>query len=149
VGWLTAAIKDIFDTQIGDTITGAARPTQNIIPGFKPAQPVVCLRPLPDRLGGLPQTPRGVGKALLNDAAFTFEPETSEALGFGFRCGFLGPLHADIVQARLEREFDLGLIATAPAVIYEIERTDGSSARIQNPADLPEPDKIVRILSPM
>ena len=148
VGWLTASIKDISDTQIGDTITGAARPTQNIIPGFKPAQPVVFSGLYPTDSEDYPKLREALEKLSLNDAAFTFEPETSEALGFGFRCGFLGLLHADIVQARLEREFDLGLIATAPAVIYEVERTDGSSERIQNPADLPDPGKIARILEP-
>ena len=148
VGWLTAAIKDISDTQIGDTITGASRPTQNIIPGFKPAQPVVFSGLYPTDSEDYPKLREALEKLSLNDAAFTFEPETSEALGFGFRCGFLGLLHADIVQARLEREFDLGLIATAPAVIYEVERTDGSNERIQNPADLPDPGKIARILEP-
>ncbi len=148
VGWLTAAIKDISDTQIGDTITSATRPTQNIIPGFKPAQPVVFSGLYPTDSEDYPKLREALEKLSLNDAAFTFEPETSEALGFGFRCGFLGLLHADIVQARLEREFDLALIATAPAVIYEIERTDGSMERIQNPAELPEPDKITRILEP-
>ncbi len=148
VGWLTASIKDIGDTQIGDTITCANRPTAHVIPGFKPAQPVVFSGLYPTDSEDYHRLREALEKLSLNDAAFTFEPETSEALGFGFRCGFLGLLHADIVQARLEREFDLALIATAPAVIYEIELTDGSSLRIQNPAELPEPDKTVRILEP-
>ena len=148
VGWFTASIKNIEDTQIGDTITYAQNPTQHIIPGFKAAQPVVFSGLYPTDSEDYPRLREALEKLSLNDAAFTFEPETSEALGFGFRCGFLGLLHADIVQARLEREFDLGLIATAPAVIYEIELTDGSTIRIQNPAELPEPTAIERILEP-
>ena len=148
VGWLTASIKDIADTQIGDTITHNKRPTQNIIPGFKAAQPVVFSGLYPTDSEDYPKLREALEKLSLNDAAFTFEPETSEALGFGFRCGFLGLLHADIVQARLEREFDLALIATAPAVIYEVETTDGKVSRIQNPSELPDPTLIERILEP-
>ena len=148
VGWLTASIKDISDTQIGDTITHKDRPTTETVPGFKPARPVVFSGLYPTVSEEYGKLREALEKLSLNDAAFTFEPETSEALGFGFRCGFLGLLHADIVQARLEREFDLALIATAPAVIYEIELTDGSKARIQNPAELPDPDRIARILEP-
>ena len=148
VGWLTASIKDIADTQIGDTITHNKRPTQNIIPGFKAAQPVVFSGLYPTDSEDYTKLREALEKLSLNDAAFTFEPETSEALGFGFRCGFLGLLHADIVQARLEREFDLALIATAPAVIYEVETTDGKTHRIQNPSELPDPTLIERILEP-
>ena len=148
VGWLTASIKNIADTQIGDTVTHAAKPTTHVIPGFKPAQPVVFSGLYPTDADDYHKLREALEKLSLNDAAFTFEPETSEALGFGFRCGFLGLLHADIVQARLEREFDLGLIATAPAVIYEVELTNGQTERIQNPAELPEPDKVARILEP-
>ena len=148
VGWLTASIKNIADTQIGDTITDAQQPTLQVIPGFKPARPVVFSGLYPTDSEDYHKLREALEKLSLNDAAFNFEPETSEALGFGFRCGFLGLLHADIVQARLEREFDLGLIATAPAVIYEVKRTDGSSTRIQNPAELPSPDKITEILEP-
>jgi GTP-binding protein LepA len=148
VGWITAAIKDIADTQIGDTITSDKNPVAAPIPGFKPAQPVVFSGLYPTDSEDYPKLREALEKLSLNDAAFTFEPETSEALGFGFRCGFLGLLHADIVQARLEREFGLALIATAPAVIYEVELTDGTTVRIQNPADLPEPGKIARILEP-
>ncbi len=148
VGWLTASIKNIEDTQIGDTITYAKNATKHVIPGFKAAQPVVFSGLYPTDSEDYPRLREALEKLSLNDAAFTFEPETSEALGFGFRCGFLGLLHADIVQARLEREFDLGLIATAPAVIYELELTDGSTMRIQNPAELPEPTEVERILEP-
>ena len=148
VGWLTASIKDIADTQIGDTFTFAERPTKNIVPGFKPAKPVVFSGLYPTDSEEYPKLREALEKLSLNDAAFTFEPETSEALGFGFRCGFLGLLHADIVQARLEREFDLALIATAPAVVYHVETSDGGTTVIQNPAELPDPARITRILEP-
>ena len=148
VGWLTASIKDIADTQIGDTFTFAERPTANVVPGFKPAKPVVFSGLYPTDSEDYPKLREALEKLSLNDAAFTFEPETSEALGFGFRCGFLGLLHADIVQARLEREFDLALIATAPAVVYHVETTDGKTTVIQNPAELPDPARITRILEP-
>jgi len=148
VGWLTASIKDIADTQIGDTITDAERPTDHPEPGFKPAQPVVFSGLYPTDSEEYPRLREALEKLSLNDAAFTFEPETSEALGFGFRCGFLGLLHADIVQARLEREYDLGLIATAPAVVYEVTTTDGATELIQNPAALPGPDRVETVREP-
>ena len=148
VGWLTASIKDISDTQIGDTITLEADPTTDIIPGFKPAQPVVFSGLYPTDSEDYPKLREALEKLSLNDAAFNFEPETSEALGFGFRCGFLGLLHADIVQARLEREFDLALIATAPAVVYQVDTTDGKTLMVQNPAELPDPTLIERIMEP-
>ena len=148
VGWLTAAIKDIADTQIGDTITGADRSAQQAFPGFKPAQPVVFSGLYPTGVDDYPKLREALEKLSLNDAAFTFEPETSEALGFGFRCGFLGLLHADIVQARLEREHDLGLIATAPAVVYEVTTTDGKTRFIQNPSELPDPGEIESMREP-
>lgn len=148
VGWLTASIKNIEDTQVGDTITLAAKPTEKIIAGFKPARPVVFSGLYPTDSEDYHKLREALEKLSLNDAAFTFEPETSQALGFGFRCGFLGLLHADIVQARLEREFDLLLIATAPAVIYEVTSSDGKLAKIQNPVELPPPDKINNIKEP-
>jgi len=148
VGWFTAAIKNIADTQIGDTITFVARPAPQPVPGFKPARPVVFSGLYPTAPDDYPRLREALERLSLNDAAFTFEPETSEALGFGFRCGFLGLLHADIVQARLEREFDLALIATAPAVVYQVELVGGQSRLIQNPAELPPPDKTARILEP-
>jgi GTP-binding protein LepA len=148
VGWLTAGIKDIADTQVGDTITLANEVTTEPIPGFKPARPVVFSGLYPTDSEDYPKLREALEKLSLNDAAFTFEPETSEALGFGFRCGFLGLLHADVVQARLEREFDLSLIATAPAVVYEVETTDGKRTLIQNPAELPDPTYIERVLEP-
>jgi GTP-binding protein LepA len=148
VGWFTAGIKDIADTQIGDTVTYADRPTDAAVPGFKPAMPVVFSGLYPTDTEDYPRLREALEKLSLNDAAFSFEPETSEALGFGFRCGFLGLLHADIVQARLEREFDLSLIATAPAVVYKVKTTDGKETEVQNPAELPTPDRIEEISEP-
>ncbi|MEZ4605284.1 MAG: translation elongation factor 4 [Deinococcales bacterium] len=148
VGWLTASIKSIEDTQVGDTITHAERSVEKAIPGFKPTRPVVFSGLYPTDSEDYHKLREALEKLSLNDAAFTFEPETSQALGFGFRCGFLGLLHADIVQARLEREFDQSLIATAPAVVYEIHLTNGEEKIIQNPAELPEPNYVERILEP-
>jgi GTP-binding protein LepA len=148
VGWFTAGIKDIADTQIGDTVTSADRPTSAPVPGFKPATPVVFSGLYPTDTEDYPRLREALEKLRLNDAAFSFEAETSEALGFGFRCGFLGLLHADIVQARLEREFDLALIATAPAVVYRVKTTDGKEVEVQNPAELPSPDRTVEIAEP-
>jgi GTP-binding protein LepA len=148
VGWFTAGIKDIADTQIGDTVTSADRPAGAPIPGFKPAMPVVFSGLYPTDTEDYPRLREALEKLRLNDAAFSFEPETSEALGFGFRCGFLGLLHADIVQARLEREFDLALIATAPGVVYRVVATDGRAFEVQNPSQLPAPDRIETIAEP-
>ncbi len=148
VGWFTAGVKDIADTQIGDTVTGAELPTDDPVPGFKPATPVVFSGLYPTDTEDYPKLREALEKLRLNDAAFSFEPETSEALGFGFRCGFLGLLHADIVQARLEREFDLALIATAPAVVYRVVATDGQELEVQNPAELPTPDRTLEIAEP-
>ena len=148
VGWFTAGIKDIADTQIGDTVTHADRASGPAIPGFKPAQPVVFCGLYPTDNEEYPKLREALEKLRLNDAAFSFEPETSEALGFGFRCGFLGLLHADIVQARLEREFDQALIATAPGVVYQVRTTDGVAMTIQNPSQLPPPDRLEEIAEP-
>src|SRR5690606_34910673 len=148
VGWFTAGVKDIADTQIGDTVTGAARATAKVVPGFKPAMPVVFSGLYPTDTEDYPKLREALEKLRLNDAAFSFEPETSEALGFGFRCGFLGLLHADIVQARLEREFDLSLLATAHAVVYHVETTGGEEMVVQNPSELPTPDRIESISEP-
>lgn len=148
VGWFTAAIKEISDTQIGDTVTNIDKPTTEAVPGFKPAMPVVFSGLYPTENENYPKLREALEKLRLNDAAFTFEPETSDALGFGFRCGFLGLLHADIVQERLEREFDLSLIATAPGVIYKVVTTDGKHLDVQNPSTLPSPDRIETISEP-
>ncbi len=148
VGWFTAGIKEIADTQIGDTVNSVDRSAGAAIPGFKPAMPVVFSGLYPTDTEDYPKLREALEKLRLNDAAFSFEPETSEALGFGFRCGFLGLLHADIVQARLEREFDLSLIATAPGVVYDVVMTDGKRLRVQNPSELPAPDRIETISEP-
>ncbi|MDZ7800444.1 MAG: translation elongation factor 4 [Trueperaceae bacterium] len=148
VGWITAGIKDITETQIGDTLTHAARPAAEAVPGFKPTRPVVFSGLYPTDTEAYPKMRDALEKLSLNDAAFTFEPETSEALGFGFRCGYLGLLHADIVQARLEREYDLELIATAPAVVYEVTTTDEATFLVQNPSMLPEPTELLDIREP-
>jgi GTP-binding protein LepA len=148
VGWFTAAIRDIHDAQVGDTVTGASRPTLEPFPGYKPAQPVVFSGLYPTDTTDYPKLREALEKLQLNDAALAFEPETSEALGFGFRCGFLGLLHAEVVQERLEREFDLELIATAPSVIYRITKTDGEVFEIQNPSEMPTPDRISKLEEP-
>ena len=148
VGWFTAGIKEIADTQIGDTVNSADRSAGAAIPGFKPAMPVVFSGLYPTDTEDYPKLREALEKLRLNDAAFSFEPETSEALGFGFRCGFLGLLHADIVQARLEREFDLSLIATAPGVVYDLVTTDGKAFSVQNPSQLPAPDRLESISEP-
>jgi len=147
VGWFTAGVREIGETQIGDTVAAVDAEVEPI-PGFKPAQPVVFSGLYPTDSDDYVKLREALEKLSLNDAAFTFEPETSEALGFGFRCGFLGLLHADIVQARLEREFDLDLIATAPAVIYELTTSDGETSRIQNPSELPPPDRTLETREP-
>nr|WP_279326988.1 translation elongation factor 4 [Deinococcus koreensis] len=148
VGWVAAGIRDIHDAQVGDTITQKNRPTPEPFPGFKPAQPVVFSGLYPTDTEDYRKMRDALEKLKLNDAAFTFEPETSEALGFGFRCGFLGLLHAEIIQERLEREYDLDLIATAPAVIYRISLTNGEIFETQNPAEFPTRDRISQTEEP-
>ncbi len=148
VGWLTASIKSITDAQTGDTITHSERPTELVIPDFKEAKPVVFSGLYPTDSEDYVKLREALEKLGLNDAAFSFEPETSEALGFGFRCGFLGLLHADVVQSRLEREFDLSLIATAPAVVYKIITTSDETLLIQNPSELPDPTFIEKMYEP-
>ncbi|MGQ9735052.1 MAG: translation elongation factor 4 [Thermaceae bacterium] len=148
VGWLTAAIRDIHEVQVGDTLTLADRPTDAPYPGFRPAKPVVFAGLYPVDSGDYERLREALEKLKLNDAALFFEPETSEALGFGFRCGFLGLLHVEIVQERLEREFGLQLIATAPSVVYKVRLKGGEEVEIHNPADLPDPSRIEEILEP-
>ncbi len=142
VGYITASIKNVGDTRVGDTVTHADRPTDEPCPGFKAVQPMVYAGIYPAdgaRYGDLRDA---LDKLQLNDAALVFEPETSIALGFGFRCGFLGLLHMEIIEERLEREFNLDLITTAPSVIYEIKRRDGEKVRIDNPTNFPPADEI-------
>ncbi len=148
VGFITASIKEVADTRVGDTITEEKRQTPAALPGFKPAQPVVFCGLFPVDAADFEDLRAAMGKLRLNDASFSFEMETSAALGFGFRCGFLGLLHLEIIQERLEREFDLDLIATAPSVVYEIEMIDGSQQLLHNPADLPDVVKIAEIREP-
>jgi GTP-binding protein LepA len=148
IGYITAQIKQVADTRVGDTITDDRRPTERALPGFKPAQPVVFCGLFPVDAANFEDLRAAVGRLRLNDASFSYEMETSAALGFGFRCGFLGLLHLEIIQERLEREFNLDLIATAPSVIYRISLTDGSEIELHNPADMPDPVKIEEIKEP-
>ena len=148
IGFLTGSIKEVADTRVGDTITEEKKPTAEALPGFKPAQPVVFCGLFPVDAADFEDLRAAMGKLRLNDASFSFEMETSAALGFGFRCGFLGLLHLEIIQERLEREFNLDLIATAPSVIYQIEMNDGSVIDMHNPADMPDVVKISEIREP-
>jgi GTP-binding protein LepA len=148
IGFLTAAIKEVADTRVGDTITDAKKPVAEPLAGFKPAIPVVFCGLFPVDAAAFEDLRAAMGKLRLNDASFSFEMETSAALGFGFRCGFLGLLHLEIIQERLEREFNLDLIATAPSVIYKMKLTDGKEIEIHNPVDMPDVVKIAEIEEP-
>jgi GTP-binding protein LepA len=148
VGFLMAAIKEIHDTKIGDTITDAERPAAAPLPGFRPVKPMVFSGLYPAESADYDALRDAVEKLRLNDSSFTYEPETSLALGFGFRCGFLGLLHMEIVQERLEREFGLSLITTAPTVAYRVVRRDGSAIVIDSPAKLPPPLQIDHVEEP-
>lgn len=148
IGMLTASIKEVADTRVGDTITDDRRPVATPLPGFRPAIPVVFCGLFPVDAAQFEDLRAAMGKLRLNDASFSFEMETSAALGFGFRCGFLGLLHLEIVQERLEREFNLDLIATAPSVIYKIKLRSGGTLEIHNPVDMPDPMKILEIEEP-
>ena len=148
VGFITAQIKQVSDTRVGDTITETKRACAEALPGFKPAQPVVFCGLFPVDAAQFEDLRAAMGKLRLNDASFSFEMETSAALGFGFRCGFLGLLHLEIIQERLSREFNLDLIATAPSVIYKLKLTDGSEIDLHNPADMPDVMKIEEIAEP-
>jgi GTP-binding protein LepA len=148
VGFFTAAIKQVADTRVGDTVTDDRNPTANPLPGFKPAQPVVFCGLFPADAAQFEDLREAMARLRLNDASFSYETETSAALGFGFRCGFLGLLHLEIITERLEREFNLELITTAPSVIYHVHLTNGTRLELHNPADMPEPDRIDRIEEP-
>jgi GTP-binding protein LepA len=148
VGFLTASIKEVADTRVGDTITEERKPTRNPLPGFKPVQPVVFCGLFPVDAAEFESLRAAMGRLRLNDASFTYEMESSAALGFGFRCGFLGLLHLEIVQERLEREFNLDLISTAPSVVYRLALRDGTARELHNPADMPDPMKIETIEEP-
>ena len=148
VGFITAQIKQVADTRVGDTITETRRKTTDPLPGFKPAQPVVFCGLFPVDAAQFEDLRAAMGRLRLNDASFSYEMESSAALGFGFRCGFLGLLHLEIIQERLEREFNLNLITTAPSVIYKVHLIDGSIRELHNPADMPDPVRIDRIEEP-
>ena len=148
VGFFTAAIKQVADTRVGDTVTDEKNPTPKALPGFKPVQPVVFCGLFPVDAAEFEDLREAVGRLRLNDASFTYEAETSAALGFGFRCGFLGLLHLEIITERLEREFNLDLITTAPSVIYHVYLNDGSHIEMHNPADMPDPVRIDHMQEP-
>src|SRR3954454_23090003 len=143
IGFITAQIKDISETRVGDTITDARRPAAEALPGFKLVQPVVFCGLFPVDAADFEKLRDSISKLRLNDASFSFEMETSAALGFGFRCGFLGLLHLEIIQERLTREYDLDLITTAPSVVYHVQLSNGDTREIHNPADWPDPNHIV------
>ncbi|MBI1262100.1 MAG: elongation factor 4 [Rhizobiales bacterium] len=148
IGFFTASIKEVADTRVGDTVTDERRPAAKALPGFKPAQPVVFCGLFPTDAAQFEDLREALGRLRLNDASFEYEMETSAALGFGFRCGFLGLLHLEIVRERVEREFNIDLITTAPSVIYHLHMMDGSVIDMHNPADMPEVMKIDHIEEP-
>jgi GTP-binding protein LepA len=148
VGFFTASIKTVADCSVGDTVTDDRKPADAALPGFREVQPVVFCGLFPVDAADFEDLRAAMGKLRLNDASFSYEMETSAALGFGFRCGFLGLLHLEIIQERLSREFDLDLIATAPSVVYEIHMTDGSTIELHNPADMPDVVRITDIHEP-
>ncbi|WP_274433226.1 translation elongation factor 4 [Alicyclobacillus sp. ALC3] len=148
VGYLAASIKNVRDARVGDTITDAVHPAAMPLPGYRKANPMVFCGLYPVDSNEYHDLRDALEKLELNDAALTYEPETSNALGFGFRCGFLGMLHMEIVQERLEREYDLTLITTAPSVIYHVYQTDGQMIEIDNPSNMPSPDRIERVEEP-
>jgi GTP-binding protein LepA len=148
IGFITAGIKTVADCKVGDTITEERRPAAEPLPGFKPLQPVVFCGLFPTDAAQYEHLRDSLAKLRLNDASFDYEPETSAALGFGFRCGFLGLLHLEIIQERLEREFDLDLISTAPSVVYRVHLTNGAVMNLHNPVDMPDPVRIDHIEEP-
>ena len=148
VGYFTASIKNVADTQVGDTVTEAARPAAEPLPGYAPARPMVYCGIYTEDGSKYPDLRDALDKLKLNDASLSYEPESSVALGFGFRCGFLGMLHMEVIQERLEREFDLDLVTTLPSVIYEVKKTDGSVVRVDNPHNYPDPASIEEASEP-
>ncbi|HBM76199.1 MAG TPA: elongation factor 4 [Clostridiaceae bacterium] len=149
VGYVAASMKDVRDTRVGDTITNADNPSKSSLPGYRPAVPMVFCGIYPSDGAKYPELKDALEKLQLNDAALSFEPETSAALGFGFRCGFLGLLHMEVVQERLEREYDLDLVTTAPSVIYKVMKTDGTLLELTNPTNLPDPSEISYMEEPI
>ncbi len=148
VGYLTASIKNVSDTRVGDTITHADNPASEPLPGYRRLNPMVFCGLYPIDTARYNDLREALEKLQLNDAALQFEPETSQALGFGFRCGFLGLLHTEIIQERLEREFNIDIIATAPSVVYKVYLTDGTELAVDNPSNMPDPQKIERVEEP-
>ena len=148
VGWFTASIKNVKDTRVGDTITGTDQSAAEALPGYRPAQAMVYCGIYTQDGSKYPDLRDALEKLQLNDASLSFEPESSIALGFGFRCGFLGMLHMEIIQERLEREFDLDLVTTLPSVIYEVDKTDGTSVKVDNPHNYPDPGLITEAREP-
>jgi len=148
IGYFTAAIKEVADTRVGDTVTEGKKPCDTALAGFKPAQPVVFCGLFPTDSSQFEDLREAMAKLRLNDASFDYEMETSAALGFGFRCGFLGLLHLEIIRERIEREFDIDLITTAPSVVYQLHMNDGSMEELHNPADMPDVVKIDHIDEP-
>jgi GTP-binding protein LepA len=149
VGFIAGNIKSVHDTKVGDTVTHAGKPATVALPGFKDVKPMVFAGIFPTDGADYPALRDALEKLHMNDAAFSFEPDSSEALGFGLRCGFLGLLHMEIIQERLEREFNLDLITTAPSVVYQVYKTDGTMLQVENPAKLPSPQYIDRIEEPI
>ncbi|HET7787194.1 MAG TPA: translation elongation factor 4, partial [Myxococcales bacterium] len=149
VGFVVANVKVIHDAKVGDTLTDALRPTDRSVPGFKEIKPMVFSGIFPVDSSDYENTRDALEKLRLNDSAFTYEPETSQALGFGFRCGYLGLLHMEIVQERLEREYNLSLITTAPSVVYKVLKKDGTEITVDNPAKLPAEGEIEKLMEPM
>ncbi|MCX4370795.1 MAG: translation elongation factor 4 [Dysosmobacter sp.] len=148
VGYFTASIKNVQDTRVGDTVTDAANPAAEALPGYRPVQPMVYCGIYTEDGSKYPDLRDALERLRLNDASLSFEPESSVALGFGFRCGFLGMLHMEVIQERLEREFDLDLVTTLPSVIYDVYKTDGSLVRVDNPHNYPDPAAIDRAEEP-
>ena len=149
VGYIAASIKNIGDTRVGDTVTDAENPAAEPLPGYRKVNPMVFCGIYPADGAKYPDLRDALEKLQLNDASLSFEPETSVALGFGFRCGFLGLLHMEIIQERLEREFNLDLVTTAPSVVYRITKTDGTVVEIDNPTNYPDPSQIVKAEEPI
>ena len=148
VGFLCASIKSISDVKVGDTITSFSNPAHNVLAGYKPMKPMVFCGIYPIQSAKYEDLKEALEKLKLNDASLEFEPETSKALGFGFRCGFLGLLHMEIIEERIEREFNIDIIATSPSVIYEVIKSDGETVMIDSPSKMPDPAKVSKILEP-
>jgi GTP-binding protein LepA len=148
VGFIICGMKDIRDVKVGDTVTSAKKPATEMLPGFQKVKPMVFAGIFPVDAVDFTDLKESLEKLVLNDSSLTYEPESSAALGFGFRCGFLGLLHMEIVRERLEREFNLNLISTAPTVVYKVEKTDGEKFDLENPADMPDPSQIAKLEEP-